>query len=142
MPASCNSAPATSASRPRGAKMRTLHALGSGKGLIVIVLQKRLLPNERRKAAKDPLELVERFAEAQAPFADAEFPDRLLVTADPFLDDGNCAPDLAESLEISKQDERVRQVGGVNRHPHVADNAMLRQYEEGARPLSVKVLQQ
>ena len=58
------------------------------------------------------------------------------------LDHRDRAPDAAERLEIAQQDDGVGQIGDVDRLLHVADQAVLRDGEEGRRALAVQVLQQ
>ena len=59
-----------------------------------------------------------------------------------FLDDRNGAPHLSRRFEVAQQDDRVGEIGDVDRRIHRADDAVLRDRHEGARAAPVEVLQQ
>ena len=66
------------------------------------------------------MEIGQRFADGQATITDPEFPNRRFMFPGSLLDDGHGAADLADCLEIAQQDDRISQIGHVDRRLHVA----------------------
>ena len=58
------------------------------------------------------------------------------------FDDGHSAPNFAAGLEIAQQNDRVGQIGDIDRRLHVADQPMLGHRQEGSGASPVHVLDQ
>ena len=70
--------------------------------------------------------------------ADAIFADRVFVRAGPLLDHRHRPAHPPERLEIAQQDDRVGEIGDVDRRLHVADQAVLGDGQEGRGALAVQ----
>jgi hypothetical protein len=64
------------------------------------------------------LKLGKRGADFYAVCRETEFPDRVLMRAAAFFDDGNRAPDPAFRLEIPQHQNRIAQITDVERRLH------------------------
>src|ERR1700734_3237802 len=135
---------AITASLPSGARTRALALPKLGLAVTdrSLIQEGSSLSHKRRHAAKHALELVEGSAEAESLIADAVFPDRVFVFSRSLFDDGHSAPNFAQGLEIAQENDRIGQIGDIDRSLHVSDEAMLRHRQEGIYTLPVHVLDQ
>ena len=131
---------ATAASRPCGARISARSEMSRFTRLPPPATSAARRP--ARHAAKNALETHQRLAQRNPAAVDAIFADRVFVRAGALLDHRYRPPNPPERLEIAQQDHGVGKVGDVDRRFHVADQAVLRDGEEGRCALPVQILQQ
>ncbi len=75
-------------------------------------------------------------------FVDAEFADRIFVSAGTLLKHGNCAPHLPDRLKIAQQKDGIGEIGDVDGRLHIADQSMLGNRKKSRRAQTIQILQQ
>src|SRR5205085_72246 len=74
---------------------------------------------------QNAVEILERTSDSQALAVDPKLTDRPFVASPSPLDDRYGLSDRAKRFEVPQQEDRVGQIGGINRRLHGADQAML-----------------
>src|SRR5689334_1971848 len=93
-------------------------------------------------AAQHSLETRQRIADSETVIVDTKFAYRLLMFARAFLDDRDCAPNAARSLEVAQEKHSVGKIRNIDWRLHFPDEPMLRHRQERRGALPVEVLQQ
>src|SRR5579862_2965974 len=136
-----NSSAAASASRPMGAKTRTL---SSRSALPIFVVRNvgNLTARVLRVAGKNPAESGERRPKADARAAEAEFADGVLMVAAALFHDRKGAAYSSGHLEIAQHENGVAQIADVERRIHRADQPVLGEHKHRQDSLLSQVAQQ
>ena len=88
------------------------------------------------------MEGIERFAELQAAIGHLKFANGVLVLAGALLYDGDRTPNPSQGFEVSEKNNRIRQIGNVDRSLHFPKKPVLGHRKKGIRTLAVQILQE
>ena len=88
------------------------------------------------------MEGIERFAELQATIGHLKFANGVLMLAGALLYDGDRTPNPSQGFKVSEKNNRVRQIGNIDRSPHFSKKPVLSHRKEGISALPVQILQQ
>src|SRR5687768_4505281 len=89
------------------------------------------------------LEVLERLTQSNSPFVELEFPNGAFMLTASLLDDRDGLSHLAHRLEISQQQNRIREIADVDRSDHRrSKEPMLRHVHEGRHTSLSEVRQQ
>src|SRR5580704_10940148 len=88
-------------------------------------------------AAQYALILIEYFSDIEAAVADAEFTKSIFVPAGSFLHHGYRAAYFSPYFKIPQHNDRICEIGNINRRPHLSHHAVLSNSQKCRCALSV-----
>src|SRR5690348_8827130 len=113
------------ASRPTGARIRTLDPGISADPAVFVGQQRTRFTLVNRRAGQDSAETLERRSHLDAARAQPEFPDGVFVTAAALLHHRERAPDRAVVFEVAQHQHDIAEITDVHGRIHGTDPPVL-----------------
>src|SRR5215211_2759140 len=140
---------ATTASRPRGVRTRTVSSIADAVAAFAECVGCRLgrpyahergcVPAVRRHSRQNPPEVAQGSADAHPASVDAELADRPLVIRGPRLHDRNRLPDFAVGLEEPQQEDGVGEITEIDVRADVSHKLVLTEDHQGHDALPAQI---